>query len=314
MLRRVAAGWTVGLFSLFQIACNLPNSSGLQESDVQAPGIAVVELFTSQGCSSCPPADEVLKGLNSSKMAGVLCLSFHVDYWNRLGWDDPYSAAEFTQRQRDYAKAFESERVYTPQMVVNGSVEFVGSKPELAQAAIQKALSTAAPSVVNLDAVIEVTDDSSPDTIDVYFHVIGETADHVLNIAVVQSDVTNQVARGENEGKRLSHINVVHVFKTLDLTRDSKGHLTLPLPQNLSANETAVIAYVQNKSNWRITGARRIVPGDEKANALELADEQWRKRLTSDQFYITRQAGTEPRQYSKQDLLFLQSHENTRRW
>ena len=94
------------------------------------PGFAVVELFTSEGCSSCPPADALLaEQVRDAREHGrpVYCLAFQVDYWNRLGWADPYSDAGFSRRQNDYAQAFQSDRVYTPQVVVNGTEEFVGS-------------------------------------------------------------------------------------------------------------------------------------------------------------------------------------------
>ena len=96
----------------------------------------VVELFTSEGCSSCPPADKLLEKLRSDD---VLVLSFHVDYWNQLGWRDPFSSPEYTIRQRQYAGLFKLDQVYTPQMIVGGETEFVGSNSKLATAAISKA-------------------------------------------------------------------------------------------------------------------------------------------------------------------------------
>ena len=109
--------------------------------DGKAPAV-IVELFTSEGCSSCPPADALLKELSEQqKVKGVqiVALEEHVDYWNHLGWKDPYSAAEFSQRQDDYAHVFGSDGVYTPQMVVDGQSEFVGSRSLAAREAIEKA-------------------------------------------------------------------------------------------------------------------------------------------------------------------------------
>src|SRR5438034_9672572 len=109
-------------------------------ADDRAPRIPVlVELFTSEGCSSCPPADELLAKLVAEQpveKAQIIALAFHVDYWNKLGWPDRFSSPKFTQRQYDYATFFGGNRVYTPQMIVDGKAEFVGSDSKKAQAAL----------------------------------------------------------------------------------------------------------------------------------------------------------------------------------
>ena len=123
-----------------------------------AEPVAVVELFTSQGCSSCPPADAVLSRVDElarEKKLSVYVLSFHVDYWNRLGWTDPYSDDEFTRRQNQYAGLFRSNRVYTPQMIVNGQTEFVGSDAKRATQAIRRALTRDADHRVRMEVEVE---------------------------------------------------------------------------------------------------------------------------------------------------------------
>ena len=90
-------------------------------------GIVVLELFTSQGCSSCPPADELLKKLKQSNNKHIYTIAYHVDYWNYIGWEDPFSKPEFTAKQTDYNKKFRNRSNYTPQLVVNGKDHFVGS-------------------------------------------------------------------------------------------------------------------------------------------------------------------------------------------
>src|SRR5690349_21126792 len=110
----------------------------------------LVELFTSEGCSSCPPADQVLTNLmDKQPVAGaeIITLSEHVDYWNSLGWNDPYSTATSTQRQRDYAEVFGEDSVYTPQMVVDGKTQFVGSDADKARESIARAAAVAKASV-----------------------------------------------------------------------------------------------------------------------------------------------------------------------
>jgi hypothetical protein len=101
-------------------------------------GAVLIELFTSEGCSSCPPADRLLEKLAAENNDKVYVLSFHVDYWNYIGWKDPFSQARFSQRQRNYARQFSLESIYTPQMVVNGVAEFVGSDEQKLRAAIAK--------------------------------------------------------------------------------------------------------------------------------------------------------------------------------
>ncbi|MEM9704235.1 MAG: DUF1223 domain-containing protein, partial [Planctomycetota bacterium] len=118
---------------------------GAGPADGQPPRFAVVELFTSQGCSSCPPADAVLEALaeraaeEAENGRILLPISWHVDYWNRLGWADPYSDARHTARQRAYAAELSDGRVYTPQAVVNGAAETVGSRKKNVAALIDKA-------------------------------------------------------------------------------------------------------------------------------------------------------------------------------
>src|SRR5580693_8772680 len=117
-----------------------PAPESLTRSDVRTP--VLVELFTSEGCSSCPPADAFLQSLDRQPVAGeqMIVLSEHVDYWNHIGWKDPYSARFYSDRQSTYANRLKLNGPYTPQMVVDGTSEFVGSDPELARKAFDRAL------------------------------------------------------------------------------------------------------------------------------------------------------------------------------
>src|SRR5271167_1475342 len=137
------------LFLVWLSAHSLAQSSGSPHQG-GAP-CAVVELFTSEGCSSCPPADAALAEMaaNARKSgAPVFALAFHVDYWNYLGWTDRFSDAAYTRRQSDYARAFNTDQVYTPQMIVNGVDQFVGSDRDAAKRAIDAALAKPAPATV----------------------------------------------------------------------------------------------------------------------------------------------------------------------
>lgn len=210
------------------------------------PGFAVVELFTSEGCSSCPPADEAVAKLLNQDMANVYILSFHVDYWNRLGWNDPFSKAQFSARQRAYAKTFSLESIYTPQVVVNGSVQFVGSDVKKLNASVENGLQKEAASDLKIstrrkDSTITVT------------YTFSKPHAGLLHVALVQPQAITDVKRGENGGKTLRHVNVVSVFQTVDVT--GNGHLTLEIPSALSGMPLHVIAYTQSKENYSISGA-----------------------------------------------------------
>src|SRR6185369_6535980 len=103
-------------------------ASAEKKTGAALPGIAVVELFTSEGCSSCPPADDALAAADKAYTGHVYVLGFHVDYWDRLGWKDPFSNASWTERQNRYAGKFDLTSIYTPQAVVNGTTQFTGSE------------------------------------------------------------------------------------------------------------------------------------------------------------------------------------------
>lgn len=210
------------------------------------PNPIVVELFTSQGCSSCPSADKLLGEL--SKDEHVLALSFHVSYWNYLGWKDPYSSEQFTERQRTYAQKLRLNSIYTPQMIVNGTDEFVGSSRAKAEAAIKQATSTQ-------EVQLQMTSNKE-NAIVVNYKLTGSTENEWLNIALVEKHVKNEVPQGENQGKVLEHDNVVRVFKTLEAKKS--GSITITLPEKSNMQNAMVIAYIQRQNTFEITGAAKL--------------------------------------------------------
>ncbi|MEM6691416.1 MAG: DUF1223 domain-containing protein [Planctomycetota bacterium] len=223
----------------------------------QAEGVAVVELFTSQGCSSCPPADENLIQLDRYARENgkpIYVLSFHVDYWNRLGWKDPYSETKYSARQSEYARLWETTRVYTPQMIVSGVDEFVGSSREKTIEAIKSALSKQASVVVSLEAERSSQESKS---IKVEFNAQNADEGDLINFAVVDSPAANDVARGENRGRTLKHVNVVRSFARQRLSTETKGAIELEFPEDLETSTAAVIAYVQS-NDGEIRGVERL--------------------------------------------------------
>lgn len=224
------------------------SSIGLMASDksVGQNGFALVELFTSQGCSSCPAADQLLTEMVEQE--GVIALSFHVTYWNSLGWKDPYSNENFTNRQKTYSQKFGMGNVYTPQMVVNGSNEFVGSNRNKLQAGIKRGISSLPKNQLK---IININWDGGEGKLD--YSILGDPKGLVLNVAIVERHVTNYVPRGENNGRTLKHDNVVRSFSTT-YARES-GTINLILPKNLDKNKSSLILYTQLDETWEVTGA-----------------------------------------------------------
>jgi hypothetical protein len=227
--------------------------SGGSLSAPRAAPFAVVELFTSEGCSSCPPADKLLSELAAEAEAAgqpVFTLSFHVDYWNYLGWSDPFSRPEFTERQQRYAQALDG-RVYTPQMIVNGSDAFVGSQGGTARGSIAKALEQSAGAAITLKVA------RSGGGLTVAYTVTGQRDGDLLNLAVVEKGISVPVRRGENSGRTLKHENVVRVFRSLRLDAKGAGSLELALPASLRSERTSIIAYAQKSGTLKTFGAAR---------------------------------------------------------
>ena len=214
-------------------------------------GFAVIELFTSEGCSSCPPADKALAQAAGEYPAQVYTLEFHVDYWNRLGWKDEYSAAGYTQRQQQYAQAFKLESIYTPEAVVNGKKEFVGSDQDKLNTSIKEELSATTNIPLGLDVSVP-----AGKKVAVKYNIKETGAATTLQIALVQLQASSQVLRGENEGRHLQHINVVRDFRSVSIHSGdpASGSAELNIPDGLSAKDLKVIAFLQNGSG-QITAA-----------------------------------------------------------
>jgi hypothetical protein len=222
------------------------------EATIDFEPVAVVELFTSQGCSSCPSADRLLtktifNALKENKK--IFALSFHVDYWNRLGWADPFSHKSFSERQSDYVDALNSSGPYTPQMIVNGSNEFVGSDEGALTKNINKALHTnASVNFTQLSSSIK-----SNKALLVKYVVEGKMEDCTINIAIISLKETTAIKRGENEGSILVNENVVQQLITKNANKDGEIEIT-SLPST-AKNNTAIIVFVQQKNTHKIIGA-----------------------------------------------------------
>ena len=215
-----------------------------------AKGFAVVELFTSEGCSSCPPADQLVARIQQEDQdQPVYILAFHVDYWDRLGWKDAFSDTRYTQRQNRYASWLNLQSIYTPQIVVNGRKEFVGSQETTLRSAIHSGLEQMPTARLTIgDIRLE------QGIVHYQYDVKNAAAKSSLIVALVQRSATTDVKAGENGGHTLSHVQIVRDLSSIEVGTGANGSGTLALPQGLAGGEE-LIAFVQNDDNGQIVAA-----------------------------------------------------------
>ena len=217
---------------------------------------AVVELFTSEGCSSCPPADkllaETIEQADNNKRK-IYCLAFHVDYWNRLGWTDSFSSKQFTDRQKMYVDALHVNGAYTPQMIVNGRTEFVGSsKHTLDETLLSELNKKSNVEFTKLSAVF------SEGQIKADYGLKGDFDRCHINFALVSLHVSTSVKRGENAGRQLEHSNVVRQF--ISVPALETGSIKIEHLNMQPAYNYTLIAYVQKDNGLNVIGAASVKP------------------------------------------------------
>ena len=226
--------------------------------EVRTP--VVIELFTSEGCSSCPPADALLQKLDQSQPVGgaeLIVLSEHVDYWNDIGWTDPYSSHEYTERQSAYADRFGLNTVYTPQMVVDGNFELVGSDERRALKTIQEAaMLKKAPVCVSVGA----SDDKTA-SIHVEAGPLTSPTDAAQSasvfLGIADDSDESQVSRGENAGRTLRHVAVLRDLARIG-TVNSSDPFSHDLKLNLNSKKPRhlrVVVIIQEPEAGKILGA-----------------------------------------------------------
>jgi hypothetical protein len=218
-----------------------------------AKGFAVVELFTSEGCSSCPPADQLVARIQQEdKDQPVYILAFHVDYWDRSGWKDVFSDASYTRRQNQYAGWLKLESIYTPQVVVNGRKEFVGSQEATLRNTINEDLQDSSPAMLTLSNVR--LDKRKVD----WQYQAQYTGNNIsLILAIVQRSATTTVKAGENSGRTLSHVQIVRQLHTTELHNGGSGSGSLVLPAGIDTRDEEIIAFLQKNDNGQIIAATR---------------------------------------------------------
>lgn len=220
----------------------------------QAP-FALVELFTSEGCSSCPAADALLSDIkkNSEKNGqNIIILEYHVDYWNKLGWKDPYSKVQYTIRQENYSRVLPGKEMFTPQAVVNGTTSIIGSDKKQMKESINTALIETPK--YNLSVQIDST---VRDTAFISYNFSVFSTDLALRLALTEDDLNSKVDKGENAGKTLHHDNVVRYFYSID-SPQLTGHFKLPLNVFTGTGPRKIVAFVQQKKKMIVVAGTKI--------------------------------------------------------
>ena len=210
---------------------------------------AIVELFTSQGCSSCPPADAFMEEVRAMK--DVVALTYNVDYWDYRGWRDTLAAPEFSKRQYKYAKARGDMDVYTPQMIIDGASHVVGSQKPAVLAAIKRSLTTPPAmwipvSISANEAEFQITVDQAPAGV--------STPVGSLWFVSVAPQIPVEIAKGENAGQTIVYVNVVRKLVPAGMWHGASTTFTLPKDSVMTDDSTSCVALLQTKPLSRVLG------------------------------------------------------------
>jgi hypothetical protein len=242
------------------IAFLLGASTPPAESASDARTAVLVELFTSEGCSTCPPADAFLQKLDAQPLAGeeMIVLSEHVDYWNHIGWKDPYSSRFYSDRQSAYARRLGLSDVYTPQMIVDGTTQFVGSDEKVADNAFAKALTKPKIAMrltsVSISATNVLLARLETGALQESFGL--PMAD--VHVAVALNRAESHVARGENAGRTLTHTAVVRSIVKVGSIQQGRAFaqdIQVKLDPGTDTHNLRLIAFVQEPGQGRVIGA-----------------------------------------------------------
>jgi hypothetical protein len=210
-------------------------------------GFAVVELFTSEGCSSCPPADQLMAKIQSeSQEKPIYILAYHVDYWNRLGWTDVFSDHEYSNRQIQYGKWLNIRSIYTPQVIVNGSSEFVGSDESAIRSAIQRQLEKDPTSYLKLDI------QQSDEELKISYQAGIELKGNTLSLILVEKFAESKVKKGENAGRTLAHVQNVRKLQKVSLSGLEYGKAIMTLPPGLNNQNCEILGLIQSYKNGEV--------------------------------------------------------------
>jgi len=219
-----------------------------EENEAFKP-IVVLELFTSQGCSSCPSADKLLSAIRKEyNEDNVFALSYHVTYWDYIGWKDPFGKEKYTDKQRVYAQKFRSRSIYTPQLVVNGREHFVGSDRSKLYSKLKSYGKSGAPNEIAIKSVNKTRNKVAFD-----FNIDGNLAGKQLRTVLVIEERITSVKRGENRNRTLKNSNIVVAENYINAVEKGKGSIEIPSLVN-PEDKLHVMVLVED-NDLTITGA-----------------------------------------------------------
>jgi hypothetical protein len=257
---KTSIGLALAFGGLFLFASTRASTSITQSPTMPSNAAArpvVVELFTSEGCSSCPPADALLKKLDDAGRLGdveILALEEHVDYWNHLGWTDPFSSHDWTERQEEYARSLRHDGVYTPQLVLNGSVDLVGNSERAVLRQISELPKT--PEVVMRISSINLSSKSAQVAIE-FESTPRDLHSADLWLAVTERGLSSDVRRGENQGRNLAHAAVLRSLTRVRMPQASSSQTiaSVSLDKAWKPENLRVVAFLQDRKSLHILGA-----------------------------------------------------------
>lgn len=261
----------IGFLTIFSSAFSCSLQSGSAMGDMSkinvesAPKIeavngktpVLVELYTSEGCSSCPPADRILSQLEKEQTvanAEIITLALHVDYWDRLGWKDEFSSPLFSQRQTVYGQQLKLDGVYTPQMIVDGQKQFVGSS-------LSEANKFIAESAKNEKAKIELNN-AENNALKIKIFNVPKHENATVFLAVAEDNLGTNVKGGENSGRKLEHDSVVRQLSSVGMIRAEQNDFeSVAMPQfqpDWKRENLKLVVFVQENASRKILGVNKI--------------------------------------------------------
>lgn len=251
---KIALFIAIVVISLLLYYFLIPNRNWLGKSyleTTESEAFAVVELFTSEGCSSCPPADALMERIQKeAKDKNVYFLAFHVDYWDHLNWRDRFSSVEYTSRQQQYANWMNRSIIYTPQFIINGTSEFGGDNARMLYSLVSDALQKKPAAAMTLRAF------SNDNTILIDYQINEISENTSLLVALVQKEATTKVKRGENGGRLLHHIQIVRQANSI-LLNEKEGSMAIAKPENFNTKDWELIGIMQNNATGIISAATK---------------------------------------------------------